>query len=254
MNVAIIGLGIVGSAQARMFSKYVHVTYDPQFNDSYPADAIENCDFAVISVGTPSNPDGSNNLNYVYQAFGLLPVAMPVLIRSTINPGTVADLQSLHPNALICHAPEFMHEREGGAWKESSHVPFLVLGGTPEARDFFRPKIQMVYPGRIHECSSLESELVKYTGNLYLAAKVTFVNEMANICKTYGVDWEKVRDGWIEDPRTTPAYTHYEGFPPGFGGRCWPKDLSALIASCEEAGYKPEFLQAIQDANRRFTS
>ena len=75
---------------------------------------------------------------------------------------------------------------------------------------------------------------------------------MAGIAKAFGVEWESVRQGWLMDPRITPEYTGMAGFPPGFGGRCWPKDLAALIAAAEDAGYDPEFLTAVQEANGRF--
>src|SRR5262249_23046760 len=94
--------------------------------------------------------------------------------------------------------------------------------------------------------------LAKYTANLYWATRVTFVNEMAAIASTFGEDWEEVRAAWLMDSRIDPAYTAMEGFPPGFGGRCWPKDLAALIAASGDAGYFPGFLAAVEDENHNF--
>ena len=109
-----------------------------------------------------------------------------------------------------------------------------------------------MFPGYIHECSAVVAELAKYTANLYWATRVTFVNEMAAVAAAHGVEWGEVRNAWLQDERVHLAHTLMAGFPPGFGGRCWPKDLSALIAASEEAGYKAEFLTAVQDANARF--
>jgi UDPglucose 6-dehydrogenase len=75
---------------------------------------------------------------------------------------------------------------------------------------------------------------------------------MAAACAALGADWEQVRQAWLRDERVTPAYTAMDGFPPGFGGRCFPKDLAALIAASSDAGHKAEFLMAVQDANDRF--
>jgi len=130
----------------------------------------------------------------------------------------------------------------------------LILGASPAARSFFWPILKQVFPGVIHGCSALEAELIKYSANLYGATRVTFVNEMARISQLYGANWEEIRRGWLKDPRMTPQYLGYDGFEPGYGGPCWPKDLSALIAASREHGYEPEFLQAIQDSNERFKS
>jgi UDPglucose 6-dehydrogenase len=109
-----------------------------------------------------------------------------------------------------------------------------------------------VFPGPIHTCSAKESELAKYAANLYWATRVTFVNEFAKVCEAFGVDYERVREAWLQDPRMTSVYTQRAGYPPGFDGRCWPKDLAALDAASEDAGYHAVFLQAIAEANERF--
>ncbi len=253
MRVALIGLGVVGKAQAKMFGRFVHTTYDPAYDDTYPARKLGECDFAIIAVNTPSRPDGSANLDYVFNAYNKLPPRLPIVIRSTVVPGTCNSLMRFR-EAYTAHVPEFLQERKGAEWPDSTDVPFMILGAPPQARNFFRPFLTKVFPGAIHECSALEAELIKYSANLYGATRVTFVNEMAQICKLHGVRWDEVRHGWLKDPRMTPQYTGYDGFERGFGGPCWPKDLSALIAASREHGYEPEFLQAIQDSNERFKS
>jgi nucleotide sugar dehydrogenase len=173
---------------------------------------------------------------------------MPVLIRSTVPPGTMAGLEKTR--SVVAHLPEFLHERRDGAWRDSSDVPFMILGGLPAARDFFLPVLAEVTSAPVFLCSGLEAELVKYTANAFLASKVTFVNEMARVCAAFGADWDRVRSGWLSDPRAGESHTHVEG--PGFGGRCLPKDLSAVIKASEAAGYMPEFLWALEEANSRF--
>jgi UDPglucose 6-dehydrogenase len=250
VSVAIIGMGVVGRAQAKLFGDVV--TYDIAREEPYPREAIAACDFAVIAVGTPPLPDGSADLSAVLRAVTALPSGLPVLIRSTVPPGTTDRLQAAYPSRLVGHAPEFLTERDGGPWPESADVPFLVLGGSPEARRFFRQHLQRVFTGDIHETTATEAELVKYTANLHWATRVTFVNEMARVCAAFGTDWEDVRAGWQCDERVSPAYTRMAGFPPGFGGACWPKDLAALIAASTGAGHDPEFLRAVAAANDRF--
>lgn len=250
MTVAIIGRGVVGKAQARLFKDVV--TYDITDAGPYPAKTISKCVFAVIAVSTPPAPDGHANLDAVWSALRQLPDGVPVMVRSTLPPGTSRDLQHLRAPDLYAHVPEFLHERAGGAWAESGDVPFMLLGGSAASLRFFRPQLARVYKGLIRECSPAEAELAKYTANLHWAARVTFVNELAAVCARFGVHWEAVRRLWLLDPRVSAAYTAMAGFPPGFGGACWPKDLAALIAASSDAGYEAEFLHAIEAANARF--
>jgi UDP-glucose 6-dehydrogenase len=138
------------------------------------------------------------------------------------------------------------------SWQHPQDVPYMIIGAEPKAALYFERAFAQVFPGTITTCSVREAEMAKYLANLYWATRVTFVNEMANICEAFGVDYEHARHAWLADPRMTAVYTQYAGYPPGFDGRCWPKDLDALIASSAAAGYEPEFLHAIADANERF--
>jgi UDPglucose 6-dehydrogenase len=249
LRAAVIGLGVVGQAQVRLFGDVVHATYDPlKTKGPYPFDEVAECDFAVIAVGTPQAADGSADLSCLREALGRIPPEIPVLIRSTIPPGTMAGMEKTR--ACVVHAPEFLNERPDGAWRESRDVPFMILGGIPAACDYFAVVLRQVCGVTVRECTGTEAELVKYTANCFLAAKVTFVNEMARVCAAFGVDWERVREGWLDDPRAGRSHTKVEG--PGFGGRCLPKDLAALIRASEAAGYMPEFLWALEEANARF--
>ena len=233
----------------RLFIDMVYATYDPLKTEGlYPFKRVAECDFAVVCVGTPQAEDGSADLSFLREALDRIPPEMPVLIRSTIPPGTMGELEKTR--ACVAHVPEFMYEREDGRWRRSASVPFMILGGTDEARAFFLPVLTRVFRYPVYERTGLEAELVKYTANSFLAAKVTFVNEMARVCEAFGADWGTVRDGWIHDPRAGESHTKVEG--PGFGGRCLPKDLSALIRASEKAGYMPEFLWAVEEANARF--
>lgn len=251
MKVAIIGMGTVGRAQAGLFAGHDLVTWDIKDGLPYPYKDIAGCDFAVICVPTPKGPGGATDLEAVLDAFSALPTGVPVLLRSTVPPGTTGQLASV-PMRFVCHVPEFLHERPAAGWPRSADVPFMIVGGGEIDRAFFVPKLRAVFPGTIHECDSLTAELAKYTANLYWAAKVTFVNEMARVCQAAGGDWDDVRAAWLCDHRVSPAYTRMAGFPPGFGGACWPKDLAALIAASYARGYDPEFLECIQIANARF--
>lgn len=251
LKAAVIGLGVIGSAQVRLLGPVVRAAYDIKAGVPYPKKLINGCDFAVICVGTPQGEDGRADLSAVHAALGALPKRMPVMIRSTIPPGTMAALEVSRP--YVVHVPEFMSERNDGVWRESADVPFMICGGSRMAREWFGPVMVQLADGRpLYFCSGLEAELVKYTANCYLAAKVTFVNEMSRVCEAFGANWETVREGWLHDPRAGTTHTETERHEPGFGGSCLPKDLAALIRSSGDAGYEAEFLAAVQDANLRF--
>jgi UDPglucose 6-dehydrogenase len=253
MKVGVIGLGVIGAAQVDMFAGHDLVTYDPTVDDTYPADALAACNFAVICVGTPPGRDGTADLTYVETAAASLPVGLPVVLRSTVPPGTTDRLFE-RTGRLYCHAPEFMGENVLHSWQRPVDVPYMIIGGKPEATVFFRDRFTRVFPGTIATCSARESELAKYAANLYWATRVTFINEFALICDQFGVDYENVRTAWLSDPRMSSVYTQRAGYPPGFDGRCWPKDLAALIGASTDAGYDPGFLRSIQAANDRFRS
>jgi UDPglucose 6-dehydrogenase len=249
MRVGIVGMGVIGSAQAEMFRGHDLVPYDPLDNNVYPVTAMAKVDFALICVGTPERPDGRADLRYVAQAVNELPGGVPVAIRSTVPPGTTDRLLS---NRLYAHVPEFMGENVLHSWQKPADVPYMIIGGESIATLFFRQKFAQVFPGKIHTCSAREAELAKYAANLYWATRVTFVNEFAKVCERFGVDYERVREAWLQDPRMSEPYTQRAGYPAGFGGRCWPKDLAALIAASGDAGYDPPFLRAVSEANERF--
>ena len=241
---------MVGKAQVRLFGDMVRVTYDPAVTDGpYPFDEVAGCDFAVIAVGTPQSADGSADLRYLREALGRIPPELPVLIRSTLPPGTMAGLE--RSRSCVAYLPEFLNERPDGMWRGSADVPFVILGGLPAARDWFHPVLGEAFGvAPVYGCTGLEAELIKYTANCFLASKVTFVNEMARVCEAFGADWDQVRAGWMFDPRAGESHSRVEG--PGFGGRCFPKDLAALICASEDAGYRPVFLRAVEASNARF--
>jgi UDPglucose 6-dehydrogenase len=249
VKVGIVGMGVIGTAQAEMFRGHDLVVYDSQDHKAYPVTAMAKVDFALICVGTPERRDGRADLRYVAQAVNELPGGVPVAIRSTVPPGTNDRLLN---NRLYAHVPEFMGENVLHSWQKPWDVPYMIIGGESVATLFFRQKFAQVFPGKIHTCSAKEAELAKYAANLYWATRVTFVNEFAKVCERFGVDYERVREAWLQDPRMSEPYTQRAGYPAGFGGRCWPKDLAALIAASGDAGYEPEFLRAVSEANERF--
>jgi nucleotide sugar dehydrogenase len=230
------------------------VEYDKAIHEKYPEQELATCDFAVVCVGTPMGEDGSCDVSYVEDAIRRLPVDR-ILIKSTVVPGTTDRLVS-ETGKLICFSPEYIRETTyfHPFWdRGAAAIPFLIVGGSPDARRaIIDDVISILGPEKTYfQCTAIEAEVIKYMENSYLATKVTFVNEFYEICKAFDADWHTVREGWLLDPRVDRSHTLVFPKERGFGGRCLPKDVNAIVKASLAAGYRPELLQAILDSNRR---
>ena len=264
MKVAIIGYGYVGKAYHKIFKEAV--LYDPYNSDSGFGSAtkeqVNECDIALIAVPTPTSDDGSScDTSIVEEVFSWLDVSI-ALIKSTIKPGTTEMLQEKFPDIGIAFSPEFVGE--GGYfvpfWKyphatDPTYHDFQIFGGQKEHTKLLAELfIRNVGPHiKIYQVDAKTAEVIKYTENMYIATKVTFVNEMYEICKAMGVEWVDVREGWLLDKRVSRMFTGVFTDPGrrGFQGKCLPKDTKALISSAQEHGYSAEFLKAVLESNNR---
>jgi len=235
VRIAIIGMGTLGQAQKRWLGEDIYVTYDPEYDGEYPGGAIAECDFAIVCVP----PDQAE------AAAEAIPVPVPVLLRSTVPPGTT---EKLGTRAVYC--PEFITDPATGNWRDPDDVPFLILGGEGSVIAKFRGWLAPVFPGMIIRCSSRVAELAKYTDSAFLAAKVTLANEMARIAACYGVDWRDVEQAWLADPRT--GYTHTSVTEAGGFGDGFARDLADIVHAAFLGDYDAQFLMAIEEANARF--
>ena len=257
---AIIGVGYVGNAFRSIFPDAV--LYDP-FNpniESASKEKVNTCDFALICVPTPTSDDGKTcDISIVEDVFSWLEVPL-VLIKSTIKPGTTQKLQQKYPKLEICFSPEYIGE--GNYFIQYWNYPdphdpkkhdFMIVGGTNEGTgkiiDIF---VRKVGPHmKFMRTDAKTAEVIKYTENMWIATKVTFVNEMYEVCNALGVDWRDVREGWLLDKRVSPMFSAVFQDKRGFEGKCLPKDTKALIASAEAAGYDAKFLKEVLNTNNR---
>jgi nucleotide sugar dehydrogenase len=255
-RIAIIGMGHVGTAMHGLLAPAASlVTYDTADRREYPARDLAACDAAVVCVDSPMAGDGSCDISHVRDAVERVPVST-VLLKSTVPPGTT-DLLADLTGKQVCFSPEYYGEPAyhhpwwpGGP----GEVPFLILGGDPVTRHAVIDLLQPVLGPAItyFQCTAIEAETIKYMENAYLAAKVTFANEFRRICDVLGADWHTVREGWLLDPRVSPAHTAAFATAPGFGGKCLPKDLAAIIHAATTAGYHPALLTQILLSNEDF--
>ncbi|MBX7222326.1 MAG: UDP-glucose/GDP-mannose dehydrogenase family protein [Blastocatellia bacterium] len=222
--------------------------------------AIERSLVIFIAVGTPPKPDGSPDLSQVEQvALQIAPSINSykvIVTKSTVPTGTGQLIRRvISENApegqrfSVASNPEFL--REGDAINDFLHPERVVLGShDPEAlailQDIYSPLSQVGVPIVVTELET--AELIKYASNAFLATKISFINEMANLCDVLGCDVQDVARGMGLDSRIGNKFL-YPG--PGYGGSCFPKDTQALVHLANSCGYDLKIVKSVVDVNER---
>ncbi len=224
------------------------------FTTSYP-EAIKGADFVFIAVGTPSGVDGEADLKYVKSAAESVAQVMdgPLVVvnKSTVPVGTgdwVAEIiRTSQPKSIpfaVVSCPEFL--REGSAILDFMNPARTVLGSQDyEAADKVA-QLHLPLRAPIMITNLRTAEMVKYASNAFLATRISFINEIANICEELGADVKEVSTGMGYDARIGPYFLD-AGL--GYGGSCFPKDVKALAHMADEKGRHPQLLQAVMDIN-----
>lgn len=251
-RIGIIGVGHVGRHTQEILHPHVVVTFDSAEDEAYPYDDLASCDVVVICVDTPPMADGRADITNVVEAVMRVPADL-VVLRSTVPPGTVDSL-SERTGKSICFMPEYVGESNfaGSRWEASGlATAFAVIGGAPAVR---RRAIELLVPVYgpstvFFQCEAREAEIIKYMENAFFATKLMFVNQFFDLCQGLGADWATVREGWLLDPRVGRDHSAVFAEDRGFGGRCLPKDLSALLARATDAGVALPLLEAVAALN-----
>lgn len=224
------------------------------FTTSYK-EAIEGSEFAFIAVGTPSGVNGEADLQYVASAATSIAENMtgPLVIinKSTVPVGTgdwVADiLKDALPKLIdfwVVSCPEFL--REGSAIGDFMNPHRTVLGSQhPEAAEKVA-QLHLPLRAPILITDLRTAEMIKYASNAFLATKISFINEVSNICEALGADVKEVAAGMGYDKRIGPMFLD-AGL--GWGGSCFPKDVLALAYMAEDKGLDPKILNTVMDVN-----
>jgi UDPglucose 6-dehydrogenase len=245
--------------------------------------AVKESKVIFIAVGTPSNDDGSANLVQIEEVVKQIALSINnykvIVIKSTVPIGTTRKIQEIinrtqsviareqsdrsNPNLnrrtgvspvysipfdLISN-PEFL--REGSAVYDFTHPDKIVIGTTSDKalkimQEIYRPLYLIDTPFVITNPET--AELIKYACNAFLATKITFINEIANLCDKVGADVHQIAKAMGLDGRISPKFLHPG---PGFGGSCFPKDTEALCSIATSYGYEFKTLQAVISANKR---
>ncbi len=224
---------------------------------------VNDCNIIFISVGTPQNNDGSADLTGVYEAARLIGGAMNnykvIVDKSTVPVGTGQKVKEIISEELelrgvsidfdVVSNPEFL--RQGSAIQDFTHADRVVIGAeSPSAIDTMKEVYRVLY---INETPFLTvnietAELVKYASNAFLAAKISFINELSELCENVGANVQHVAKGMGMDGRIGSKFLHAG---PGYGGSCFPKDTKALIKIGESCDCELELVRATVSANEK---
>jgi UDPglucose 6-dehydrogenase len=222
------------------------------------ARAVRSSSVIFIAVGTPQDEDGSADLQQVLGVARDIARAMNgykvVVDKSTVPVGTAEKVREIirrettHPFSVVSN-PEFL--KQGAAVDDFLKPDRVVIGAEDEKaaevmRQLYAPFTRTGAPIMVMDCPS--AELCKYAANALLATKISFMNEIANVCEAFGADVDHVRKAIGSDRRIGPSFL-FPGI--GYGGSCFPKDVKAIVKFTADKGYDFKILKAVQDVNDR---
>ena len=239
--IVITGYGFVGKAIEAALQPHVHVNIvDPAVNNNrvynFDADAV------IIAVATPEALDSSCNMQNVFDVLEDVPKDVPVLIKSTISIEGWRELNHKYPDHKITFSPEFLRANTAIQDFQDQHCIFLGGGNHQYWEDLFLTTIKK--PSKIVEPESLI--LAKLFRNSFLATKVTFFNQVNDLCEVLDIDYDQVKGVITADQRIGHSHTEVTD-ERGFGGHCFPKDTEALVYSALHNGCS---LSLVQEAIR----
>lgn len=273
-KIGIVGHGIVGQGIHRLFKDQVKAVYDPYKSKSdvelfgqvklNNKKAFADMDLIVVCVMTAEKEDGSSDTSLVEESLKWIgnlatPKKYPlVLVKSAIIPSKIDQLECYSVRLVV--SPEYMGESRYFTpfWKYPDpglmeRHDFQVFGGSrtnvSECIDIF---MRVMGPHvKFHQTDATTAALCKYMENSFFATKVTFCNEWYDIARVHGVDYNELRELWLADSRVCPMHTAVFPKDRGYGGKCYPKDVRAIIKSSEKRGFEPELMKSVNKVNNK---
>ena len=261
-TVGIVGNGFVGNALYQNLRDKVQCkVYDVDKNRSFNTlEEVVEQEYVFVCLPTPMRKDGSCDLSILEKFFeDIEEMDLDILkertfiIKSTVPIGTTKRLAEKHSLTWIVHNPEFLTARN--AVHDFKVAQRTIIGGD----SLLTSRVAQLYWGYLHygedhkiiQCSSDESEAIKYFSNTFLAYKVAYFNKVYDTCQKLGMDYKNVREGITKDRRIGTSHTKVPGIDRdrGFGGTCFPKDLSSLILQMEKHEVNADLLREVLKYN-----
>jgi len=257
-TIGVIGQGFVGNAIYQGFKDYYEVlTYDKyviEKSNSTLEDIVKKSDVIFTCVPTPMTDIGNCYTGIVEEVLGDVNkicidndiTEKICIIKSTVVPGTTKKMNEKFKNLNVIFNPEFLTEANAvNDWKNQSRI---ILGGLNKVTALVKPIFAKVFPKTpIVKTDSKYAEMVKYVTNCFLATKVSFANEIYQICQEMNIDYDKVIEYAQHDNRLGKSHWSVPGpdGDMGFGGHCFPKDIQALMYEAFQLGVEPTMLAAV---------
>lgn len=261
-DIGIIGFGIVGQALAYGFSqpeiasKY-HIKYYDKYKESSPLeDVVRDSEFIFICLPTPMKSDESGiDLSIIEQNLAQITKYTDgtnkiIIIKSTVVPGTTVSFEKKYPKSNFCFNPEFL--TEANYLDDFVNADRTVIGANNDltSRRVISLFRQRFPHQKIFQTDTTTAEMVKYMANAFLSTKVIFANEMFEICQALGIKYEEVKAMVAADRRIGPSHMDVTTAR-GFGGKCFPKDMVALIGRAKELKIEPKLLETVWSINKK---
>jgi UDPglucose 6-dehydrogenase len=251
MKIGIIGVGHVGGSMAELFKEAV--LYDP-FKNLGTQEEINLCEISFICVPTPQAEDGSCDTHIVEEVLRWVKTPT-VVIRSTVPVGFTDEWNlNLPPWQHLVFQPEYYGETVAHPFADPHNRPWITLGGDYMGCRCAARAYKTVFTSEliINIVSTKTAELAKYMENAFYATKVTFCNQFYQLAENMGVDYDKLRETWLHDPRISRDHTFVYEDNRGYGGSCLPKDMSSIIFQGEMLGTDVDFLKSVAESNNKF--
>jgi nucleotide sugar dehydrogenase len=262
MKIGIIGQGFVGSAiREGLKSFYDVMTYDLDVKkcNSTHEQVCRESSIIFVCVPTPMRKSGECDTRILEHAIEKidrscfdLGTSPTLVIKSTVPPGTTKRInQTVVKNISVCFSPEFL--TEANSFEDFKNQKRIIIGGkgARKVKQMFRkpfPDVSIVIT------KSETAEMVKYFINCFLASKVTYANQMYDICESSNIDYDKVCEYALLDKRIGASHLAVPGpdGDRGYGGHCFPKDLAAIIYFAKKSGTQHDFLDQVNNSNDKY--
>jgi len=251
-KIGVVGCGMVGGAMQHYFEKKEGIElflYDKGKNIGSPEE-VNKAEIVFICVPTPYLKDGKGfDLSYVESAFDMLQGEKVVVIKSTVMPGATEMLQQKYPQHKILMNPEFLTEET--ADQDMSYPDRQIIGYTEKSQDVAGDIMQLLPLAPFERVlPSTEAEMVKYFGNTWFSVKVSFANQMYDLCQVMGIDYDRMVEAAAADKRIGRTHLNifHKGYR-GYGGKCLPKDTKALIQLANSKGIDLKIHKVAEEIN-----
>lgn len=252
-KIGIIGVGMVGGAVAHYFESLGKklFLYD-KYNGVGSPDEVNKADIIFVCVPTPYHKKKGFDASAVEDAFQIIKGSKKIVVKSTVLPGTTEKLQKKYPQHKNFFNPEFLSEATAD-W-DMQHPDVQLIGYTPKSRKQANSILKILPPAPFEKIiPAKEAEMFKYFHNVHGAVKVIFGNQMYDLCKKSGVNYEHIIE-YAEASKNIGTRQYLNVWHKryrGYGGSCFPKDIRALIQFGEKIGVNLKLLKAVEEINNQ---